>query len=72
MTERSKRDKSESGLRGFYRHWLRWYPSEFRGNYGAGMEQMFWERLVDVRRRNGRLGVAAFLARESWSVALAA
>jgi putative ABC transport system permease protein len=36
------------------------------------MEQMFSERLIDVRKRSGRLGVAAFLARESWSVAVSA
>ncbi len=57
-----------SALARLYRRWLSWYPAEFRTAYGAGMEQMFSERLRDARSARRTTAVLALFLRESWSV----
>ena len=72
MNEPLDQQLGGSGMARLYRRWLRWYPSEFRLAYGAGMEQTFTERLTDVRLTKRPAKLAAFLIREALGVAASA
>ncbi|MCP4898399.1 MAG: FtsX-like permease family protein, partial [bacterium] len=48
---------------------LRWYPEDYRWQYGPGMRQTFADRLREAQQQNETLGLAIFLVREFLSLA---
>jgi putative ABC transport system permease protein len=50
--------KSDPASAKRYRLLLRLLPAEFRGDYGAEMEQVFADQRADAERHDGKMGVA--------------
>jgi len=67
MSDRSTSDKGEPNPLRAYRHWLAWYPPEFRDAYGHGMCRTFRERWEE-ERESGAAKRTVFLVAEFWSV----